>query len=134
MLQTGKVKNNVAGINPTPAYKDIVYTESVIVNLFIIIRHTDQSKVDMVTIIEPNWIDILGLRTISVPINPIIKVVILRILKISLRNKTENILVNIGIVNPNAVVSLNEFYLIQKKNKEVPLNLILFYKIVDLDF
>ena len=104
-VQTGNARNNVAGTRPTPAYKDIVYTESVIVNLFIMMRQTDQSKDDRITIRDPISIVISGLRTISVPINPIIKAVILRILIISLRNKTEKIVVKIGTVKPRAVVS-----------------------------
>ena len=110
-VQTGNDKNNVAGTRPTPAYKDIVYTESVIVNLFIMMRQTDQSKDDRITIRDPTSIVISGLRTISVPINPIIKAVILRILIISLRNKTEKIVVNIGTVKPYAVVSAKLIWL-----------------------
>ena len=104
-VQTGNARNNVAGMRPTPAYKDIVYTESVIVNLLIMIRQIDQSKEDRITIKDPISIVMSGLRTISVPINPIIKAVILRILIISLRNKTEKIVVKIGTVKPRAVVS-----------------------------
>ena len=68
-------------------------------------RQTDQSKDDKITIRDPNSIEVSGLRTISVPINPIIKADILRILIISFRNKTEKIVVKIGTVKPRAVVS-----------------------------
>ena len=104
-VQTGNARNNVAGTRPTPAYKDIVYTESVIVNLLIMMRQIDQSKDERITIRDPISIVISGLRTISVPINPIIKAVILRILIISFKNKTEKIVVKIGTVKPRAVVS-----------------------------
>ena len=104
-VQTGNARNKVAGMRPTPAYRDIVYTESVIVNLLIMMRQIDQSKDDRITIKDPISIVISGLKTISVPINPVIKAVILRILIISLRNKTEKIVVKIGTVKPRAVVS-----------------------------
>ena len=110
-VQTGNARNNVAGTRPTPAYKDIVYTESVIVNLFIMIRQTDQSKDDRITSKDPISIVISGLRTISVPINPIIKAVILRSLIISFRNKTEKIVVKIGTVKPRADVSAKIIWL-----------------------
>ena len=91
-VQTGNARNNVAGMRPTPAYKDIVYTESVIVNLLIMMRQIDQSKDERITIRDPISIVISGLRTISVPINPIIKAVILRILIISLEIKLKKLL------------------------------------------
>ena len=100
-------------MRPTPAYKDIVYTESVIVNLLIMMRQIDQSKDDRITIKDPISIVMSGLRTISVPINPIIKAVILRILIISLRNKTEN-------TNPSSVLDGNIDQFIEEgiKNKK----------------
>ena len=79
-VQTGNARNKVAGMRPTPAYKDIVYTESVIVNLLIMMRQIDQSKDDRITIKDPISIVISVLKTISVPVNSIIKAVILRIL------------------------------------------------------
>ena len=68
-------------------------------------RQTDQSKDDRITIRDPISIVISGLRTINVPMNPIIKAVILRSLIISFKNKTEKIVVKIGTVKPRAVVS-----------------------------
>ena len=97
----------MAGIIPTPAYKDIVTAESVSVNFFIIISDIDQIKDEVIINKPPRLIDISGLNTIMAPKNPTLKAASLLNLISSFKNIIAKIDVKIGTVKFNAVTSDN---------------------------
>ena len=53
VVHTGIATNNVAGISPMPAYKDIVIALSVFVSCLINIKHIDHKRDDRIINIDP---------------------------------------------------------------------------------
>ena len=107
VVQTGIATNNVAGIRPIPAYKEIVIALSVFVSCLINIKHIDHKRDDRIINNDPISIEISGLNTIKVPMKPIIKALNLLSRIFSFKNNIDNIVAKIGTVKPSAVASAN---------------------------
>ena len=107
VVQTGIATNNVAGIRPIPAYKEIVIALSVFVSCLINIKHIDHKRDDRIINKDPISIEISGLNTIKVPMKPIIKALNLLSRIFSFKNNIANIVAKIGTVKPSAVASAN---------------------------
>jgi hypothetical protein len=93
----------VAGIIPIPKYSEIVTALSVWVSFLIKIKQTDHRNEEKMINIAPNSIDMSGLITIIVPMKPIMRALVLRILIFSPIKITARIVAKIGTVKPRVV-------------------------------